>query len=148
MTLYTVRTVKTIPGGMTNAIAPHAERVVEYNYWAVELDLNPIASSLIGDLALALRGHAHWLVVLSHLEPTSAEYTAVLADILALSSVRQALTQTITPKGAQDLSGQLWDAKDEPDWCRTEDCPNYATVGDRCDSCQADAENRSPIRWA
>lgn len=143
----TLHTVNATPGGMTNAVAPKAERVVDGNSWSVELDLNPIASSLIGDLAHALRGHAHWLVVLSHLEPTSAEYTAVLADILALSSVRQALTQTITPQGAEDLSGQLWDAKDEPDWCRTDECENYATIGDRCDSCQAAAENRSPVRF-
>ncbi len=148
MSLHTVSTVKTTPGGMTNSATPRAERIVDGATWSVELDLNPIASSLIGDLAHALRGHAHWLVALSHLQPTSAEYTAVLADILALSTVRQALTQTITPQGAQDLSGQLWDAKDEPDWCRTEDCPNYAVVGDRCDSCQTDAENRSPVRWA
>ncbi len=140
-------TLHATPGGMTNAVAPKAEQVVDGATWSVELDLNPIASSLIGDLAHALRGHAHWLVVLSHLPPTSVEYTAVLADVLALSSVRQALTQAITPQGAQDLSGQLWDAKDEPDRCRTEDCPNYATVGDRCDSCQADAENRSPVRF-
>ncbi len=143
----TLHTVNATPGGMTNAVAPKAEQVVDGATWSVELDLNPIASSLIGDLAHALRGHAHWLVVLSHLPPTSVEYTAVLADVLALSSVRQALTQAITPQGAQDLSGQLWDAKDEPDRCACTEAYVEDGFGGQCRDCQQRAENRSPVRF-
>lgn len=139
------------PGGMTNAVAPTAEKVIDGTTYAVMLDLNPIATSLLVDLAHAVhQSKSTWrLWVLSTHRPGSAEYTRHLAFLTADPGVQAALRPLLHPAGAEDLSGALFDAKDEPSTCtwRQGECAKYAD-GDLCTEHQDRAEANSGVRWA
>ncbi len=141
------------PGGMTNAVAPTAERVIDGDTYAVMLDLNPIATSLLVDLAHALhQSKSTWrLRCIALLRPGTAEHTDQLVALTAHPDVQAALRPLLHPAGAADLSGALYDAKDEPSTCRSyqHECANYAEGADGlCPEHQARAEGNSGVRWA
>jgi len=129
-------------GGMSNSVGPRATRIVDGTTYAVELDLNPIAASLLTDLA---RSTQTWrLEHLKHRQPGSAEFTRHLAALTADPTMQAALTQLIHPDAAEQLSSELWESKDEPGYCTSWDCANYATVLDLCGDCQQEAEAKPP----
>ena len=133
-------------GGMSNSVGPRATRIVDGSTYAVELDLNPIAASILGDLA---RSSQTWRLRQMQVHPGSPDFTRHLAALVADPAVQAALTVLIHPDAAEQLSGDLWSAKDEPDWCTTGEgsCGSYAVVGDLCREHQAAAENRSPVKY-
>lgn len=139
------------PGGLTNAVAPTAERVIDGTTYAVMLDLNPVATSLLVDLAHALQqSKSTWrLPYLVLMRPGTADYVRQLVALTTDQGVQAALRPLLHPTGAADLSGALYDAYDEPSTCtwRQGECPNYAD-GDLCTEHQDRAEANSGVRWA
>ncbi len=139
------------PGGLTNAVAPTAERVIDGETYAVMLDLNPIATSLLVDLAHALQqSKSTWrLLCLAIMHPGTADYVRDLAVLTADPGVQAALRPLLHPTGAEDLSDALYDAYGEPSTCtwRQGECAKYAD-GDLCTEHQDRAEANSGVRWA
>lgn len=146
-------TTTSTPGGLTNAVAPTAEKVIDGETYAVMLDLNPIATSLLVDLAHALhQSKSTWrLRCLALLPPGHSEYTRQLGFLTHDQGVQAALRPLLHPSGAEDLSGALYDAYDEPSTCRSyqHECANYAEGADGlCTEHQDRAEANSGVRWA
>jgi len=127
---------------MTNSVGPRATRHVDRDTFAVEVDLNPIAASILTDLAWS--SQVWRFRYLAGFPPGSPRYTEHLAALLADPHVQAALTQLIHPDAAEVLSSELWESKDEPDYCTADErtCDSYAVVGTLCSEHQAHAENQ------
>lgn len=118
--------------GRTSGVRPTAEQVIDGDQYSVMLDLEPVAGQIITDLTQALRWRTHLLKHLAHCPPTSPEHTEILQRVLSEPGVRAAFHVLIHADQAEDLSADLWDAKDEPVHCLRTDCPNYAVDRGLC----------------
>lgn len=127
-----------------DANRPTAERVIDGDNYTVTLDLTPIAAGLLNDLALALRGNGHLFTLLANNKVGSLEHTNLRASILARLQATTALQVQLDAAQAMDLSGDLFDAATEPDWCA--DCGEaYETVGHLCGKCDEVASFRNSL---
>jgi hypothetical protein len=117
--------------GSTNGTTPTAEAVVDGPDHSVLLDLGPVASSLLGDLARAVHdrpgaGSGTALVVLGNVPPSDWMYAHSLATLTRDPRVMAALQVLITPPAADALAEQLSAAAVEPDPCARSGCDNLA----------------------
>jgi hypothetical protein len=116
----------------TSGIRPTAEQLVEGDQYSVLLDLEPVAGQILTDLTQALRRRGHLLTLLANCSPTSVDHTKLLHRILGETGVRDAFHVLIHADAAEELSAELFDAKDEPEHCLRSDCPNYAVDRGLC----------------
>jgi hypothetical protein len=118
------------------SIGPVASRVLDGDSWHVALDLEPIMVSLLPDMARALH-QAHLtgtLRYLADLRPGDPEYARAIALLTDALRTRGVTVVQLHPAAAERLSGELWDAKDEPLTCA---CGDYTENADSvCDPCR------------
>ena len=115
--------------GRSHSIGPTAEPVIDGPDQAVLVDLGPIASALLTDLARALhrsgRGRRD-LLILGTLHPSSVEHTRTIAHLVNDPGVRNALQLTLSTGAATCLAEQLDEAATELDPCWRDGCENLA----------------------
>jgi len=113
--------------GRSHSIGPTAEPVIDGPDQAVLVDLGPIASALLTDLARALhrsgRGRRD-LLILGTLHPSSVEHTRTIAHLVNDQGVRNALQLTLSTGAATCLAEQLDEASLERQECAREACDN------------------------
>ena len=117
--------------------APTAEQVVDRDAAAVLLDLNPIVSSLLPDIARAISrnvGARQLLADIGTLHPANPRYGYSLGKLQELPEIRQALTVTLALDQAEELGDQLAHASINPPECTVPGC-GYLTQqwGTPCD---------------
>ena len=116
---------------------PTAEQVVDRDAAAVLLDLNPIVSSLLPDIARAIARHPggrQLLTDIGTLHPANPRYSYSLGKLQELPEIRQALTVTLALDQAEELGDQLAHASINPPECTVPGC-GYLTQqwGTPCD---------------
>lgn len=117
-----------------DANRPAVRKVIEDSAHAAELDLNPVARSLLHDLGRALyHGKAVWrLRAIGTPGVVNADRARHVEALLPL--VREAFTLTLGPDQADELASELWESSADPVMCDL--CGDrYATVGLRCGFC-------------
>lgn len=120
--------------GSVNGVAPQAARVVDGGYYAVALDLEPIAVSLLTDIACAVHATKDtWrLVALARLDPADPDRARHLAALTVAVRRTGALRPLISGAAAEQLAAELDDAAAEPGWCEVGGCDRYADVDGMC----------------
>lgn len=129
-----------------DANRPTATQVVDGDSYTAELDLTPVARAILHDLGRALhRNNATWrLKAIGNPTLSDLERAGHVKALMPL--VREALTLTLGPDQAHELSGELWDASSEPSRCEGYcDGENYATVGPLCGDCDETASFRNAM---
>ncbi len=148
--MTSLRVVPATPGGNVNTgPGPRATAVVDQNVHSVKLEASPLARAILNDLFDAMHGQGHWLTVGTRTHRTNEARQHVIDRMLDMPAVRAAFDQDITVQAANTLGDDLFDATQEPDYCRvcSEATNNYATVLDLCGICHAVAEDKSPVRF-
>lgn len=120
----------------TDANRPTAGQVIDGDRFSIELDLAPLADKLLMDIAVSLRHRNRRMQILQIGNPALDHATRlrIRNDLLAALAADGVFKHELTIGEAEALSGELFEAAEEPAFCEGPACEgaDYATIGDLC----------------